>query len=463
MAIHKIASTRTIDVLKPHVRRLNDGLGLHIRQSSTRRKTWYQDYVFRGKRSSISLGHYPELGLSEAREKSVEVRRLVAQGINPAVARKEAKQFSVDLTHPQAFKTIAQQWFTIQAKEWSPGHAEKTAVRLAAHVYPAIGSRVIGTVKTKEVTALVEALCETGTIDAAKRVLSICRRVCDFAVAKGLAASNPCYLVKEVIPNKATVHHAAVTTPLDLQKLLHRISGLRATFVVKCAVKLFLLTFLRSAELRLAKWKEVDLDGKVWVIPATRMKSDPERKANDGPHTVPLSSQAVAVLRELKKVTGHLQYVFPGQGFKNPTISGNTINCALRRSGISTSEEQSAHGFRATARTMVVEQLKFEADWAELQLDHVVKDANGEAYNRTQMLPERALMMQKWADYLDWLQQQTPSALAPIHGVAVPVHLCWTKDTPPSIPLAPAGGIPLQWIHTESVANASLDVCGSPS
>ena len=463
MAIHQIASARTIQVLKPHVRRLNDGNGLHIRQALTGRKTWYQDYTFQGKRNSISLGHFPELELSEARDKSVEVRRLVAQGINPAVARKEAKQFSVDLTHPQAFQTIAERWFAIQAAEWSQGHAEKTAVRLAAHVYPALGNRVIRTVETKEVTALVEALCEAGTIDTAKRVLSICRRVCDYAVAKGWATSNPCHAVKEVIPAKVTVHHAAVTTPKDLRELLHRISRLRAKFVVQCAVKLTMLALLRSAELRLATWKEIDLDGKVWVIPATRMKSDPDRKANDGPHTVPLSSQAVAILRELKQVTGHLQYVFAGQGYKNPTISGNTINNALRRSGISTSEEQTAHGFRATARTMLVEQLKFEADWAELQLDHVVKDANGEAYNRTQMLPERALMMQKWADYLDWLQQQTPSALAPIGGVAVPVHLRWSKDVPPSIPLAPAGEIQLQWIHTEPVANASPDVCGSPS
>lgn len=441
--------------MKPHVRRLNDGNGLHIRQALTGRKTWYQDYTFRGKRNSISLGHFPEVGLSDARAQSVEVRRQVAQGMNPAVARKEAKQFSVDLTHPQAFKTIAEQWFAIQAAEWCPEYAETIAGRLAGHVYPAIGNRVVRTVETKEVTALVEVLCKAGTIETAKRVLSICRRVCDYAVAKGMATSNPCYLVKEVIPGKVTVHRAAVTTPLDLHALLHRISGLRAKFVVECAVKLIMLTFLRSAELRLATWKEVDLDGKVWVIPAARVKSDPDRKANDGPHTVPLSSQAVAILRELKQVTGHRQYVFAGQGHKNPAISGNTINSALRRSGISTSEEQTAHGFRATARTMVVEQLKFEADWAELQLDHVVKDANGEAYNRTRMLPERALMMQKWADYLDWLQQQTPSALGPIHGVAVPVHLRWPKDALPAIPL--------QWNETESVANASPDVCGVPS
>lgn len=463
MAIHKIASARTVQVLKPHVRRLNDGNGLHIRQSLTGRKTWYQDYAFRGKRNSISLGHFPEIGLSEARDKSVEVRRQVAQGTDPAVARKEAKQFCVHLNHPQAFQTIAEQWFAVQAAEWSLGHAEKTAVRLAAHVYPAFGNRAIRTVETKEVTALVEALCEAGTVETAKRVLSICRRVCDYAVAKGLATSNPCYLVKEVIPGKVTVHHAAVTTPVDLHALLHCISGLRSTFVVQCAVKLTMLTFLRSSELRLATWQEIDLDGQEWAVPASRMKTEPGRKANEGPHIVPLSSQAVAILRELKQVTGHLRYVFPGQGFKNPTISGNTINSALRRSGISTSEEQTAHGFRATARTMLVEQLKFDVDWAELQLDHVVKDANGEAYNRTQMLPERALMMQKWADYLDWLQQQTPRALAPIHGVAVPVHLRWPQEASSSIRLTVAGELPLQRIHNESIANASEDVCASLS
>ena len=459
MAIHQIASARTVEVLKAHVRRLNDGNGLHIRQSSTRRKTWYQDYTFRGKRNSISLGHYPELGLSEARERSVEVRRQVAHGIDPAIARREAKHLSVHLMHPEAFKTIAEQWFAIRAAKWSRGHAEKTAVRLAAHIYPVLGNRVIRTVETKEITKLVEAIRDAGTITTAKLVLRICRRVFDYAVAQGYATGNPCQLVKEVIPGAVTAHRAAVTTPMLLSVLLQRLACLRATFVVRCAVRLMLLTFLRSAELRGAMWHEIDLDGQVWVVPASRMKGDPNRKENEGPHTVPLSSQAVAILRELKQITGHLQYVFPGQGVKNPTISGNTINSALRRSGISTSEEQTAHGFRATGRTMLVEQLKFNPDWAELQLDHVVKDANGNAYNRTHMLQEREVMMQKWADYLDWLQQQPASAFGPIRNVAVPAHLCWPENGPSSILTASAGETPLQIIQIESVAKATIDVC----
>lgn len=456
MAIHKIPSTKTIETLEPNVRRLNDGIGLHIRQSPTGRKTWYQDYSHRGRRNSIALGHFPELGLDEARDKSVDIRRQLVQGIDPAAARRESKLTRVSMNHPRSVKTIAQKWFAKKATGWSPDYAGKTASRLNAHVYPSFGDRVIHAVETKDVTQLVESLCDAGTVDTAGRVLSICRRFFDYAIAKGFVSINPCHGVKEVIPDSVVVNHAAVTTPAELRDLLKRLADANATFVVKCALDLTVHTFLRSIELRGAKWQEIDLEGGLWTVPASRMKGEAERKKNEGPHFVPLSRQAVEILRQLKRVTGHQQYVFAGQGRKNPMISGNTINAALRRSGISTNEEQTAHGFRATARTMLVEQLKFDVSWVELQLDHVVKDANGNAYNRAQMLPDRVVMMQRWSDYLDWLQVQPANAVGPIHGVAAPAHLCSPTDPDSIIRRFLAEHVLPQWAQAESLRRTQV-------
>jgi integrase len=424
MAKHLIASKRTIDVLKRDVLRLNDGDGLHIRQSSTGSKYWYQDFSLRGKRGSIGLGKYPEIGLADARQRSLEVRGQVANHINPAAARKAAKQTQAQLSDSCSVETIANSWLAIQSKGWSAGHTRTERARLEAHVYPSLGGRQINSVKTAEVSCLIGAIGEAGTVDTAHRVLSLCRRLFDYAVSMGQLDDNPCDKVKQVLPKSASKHHAAMTTPFELKGLLQRIPDFSGTFAVQCALKVTMLTFLRSAELRGAKWPEINLAHQVWLVPASRMKSNKERKLNGGPHYVPLSSQAVEILRQLKPITGHTGYVFAGQGSKNPVISGNTVNKSLRRLGFSTRDEHSTHGFRATARTMLVEQLNFSENVVELQLDHAVRDANGTAYNRAAMLKTRVVMMQRWADYLDWLSTQSASTLGPLHESDPPVSLC---------------------------------------
>jgi len=453
MSSNLIASARTIDVLKPEVRRLNDGCGLHIRQTQKGRKFWYQDYTRHGKRTSIGLGPYPEVGLSEARRRSLDVRRQVAHGIDPKAARAKSKQSHDDPNHPRSVRSIATQWFATQSVGWSADYAKTTDCRLNAHVHPALGHRLIDTVETKEITQLIATICASGTVDTAGRVLSICRRVFDYALSVGHITANPCALVKEVIPEVPTKHRAALTTPFELADLLQRLRSFRGTFVVQCALELTMSTFLRSAELRGAQWSEINLDQQLWVVPAERMKGKKERKLNGAAHYVPLSRQAVATLRKLKAITGHTGYVFAGQGRKNPVISGNTINNALRRTGISTCEEQSAHGFRATARTMAVEQLHFEDRLVDLQLDHVVKDSNGRAYNRTRMLKQRAVMMQRWADYLDWLRELPASALGPFTSVDVPAAVrapagCHCAEHNPTHP-----GEPPASSHVEAMAH----------
>lgn len=433
MAKHLISSTRTIEAMKADKHRLSDGDGLYIKQTPSGKKHWYQDYTLNGKRNQISLGAYPVIGLAEARQRSLEVRWQVAHGIDPAEARRTAKQVHVAINHPRSVKSVAEAWFAIQSASWSSGYADSIQSRLNAQVYPSLGNRVIETVTTNDVTTLISHIRDAGTLETAGRVLSICRRIFDYAAAMGHIKTNPCNPVKEVLPAAARKHHAAFTTPFQLKRLLEAIPKFGGTFVVLCAMKMVLFTFLRSSELRCAKWEEIDLDNRLWLVPASRMKGKKERKLNGAPHYVPLSTQAVGLLRQLQLITGSTGYVFAGQGRKNPFISENTINKALRSLGISTRDEHTTHGFRATARTMLVEQLNIRESIAELQIDHVVRDANGKAYNRTRMLKQRIEMMQLWADYLDWLATQPANMLESLHDDSAATSLFASQNEDGSV------------------------------
>jgi integrase len=208
-----------------------------------------------------------------------------------------------------------------------------------------------------------------------------------------------------ILPDKDARHHAALTDPVAVGGLMRAIDGFTGSFVTTCALKLSALTFVRPGELRHAEWAEIDLDGATWSIPGGKMKMKVD-------HIVPLSTQAVAILTELKDVTGHGGYVFPSERGGSRPMSENTVNGALRRLGF-TSDEMTAHGFRAMARTILDEGLGFRPDYIEHQLAHAVKDPNGRAYNRTAHLPERRKMMQTWADYLDKIK--AGAEVIPLH------------------------------------------------
>lgn len=414
MAKHLIPSDRSVQVMKSSVKRLNDGAGLHLRQRDGG-KHWYQDFSFNGQRTSLSLGGYPEIGLAEARRRSADMRTDVAHGKDPAAKRRDEKKAEFQRQEakrllgrqdaiPGSFEHLARAWYEKRTSGWSKDHAEKVLVRMEKHLFPVLGHRAIAEIQRGEYTNFLMAIDDEGRTSTANRLHSICRRICSFAMAHQHLDANPTPEVKEVLRTEITKHHAAITRPELLQEFVRRAHGYHGTFVVACAIKLIMNTFLRSIEFRWAQWSEIDFEKRVWMVPADRMKDTMENKLNGEPHMVPLSRQSIEILEQLHAITGKTSYVFAGQGWKNPVISENTLNKAIRTMGYSTQDDQSTHGFRATARTMLVEQLGWHKDIVELQLDHQVSDANGEAYNRVQLDRARCEMMQAWSDYLDHLK-----------------------------------------------------------
>ena len=414
MRRHLISSDRTIQAMKPGVKRLNDGAGLHLRQRDGN-KHWYQDFSFNGVRWSLSLGAYPDVGLAEARRRSHEMRADVALGINPGEKRKaqaKAERERQAARHllgrqdaqPGSFEYLARVWIKVRAYAWSEQYSASVVERLEKHVFPLIGQRPISSIHRSEFTQLLMGIDNAGTTSTAKRVHALCRRVCDFAVATGYLESNACPEVRETLRTVITRHHPAITDPKKLEHFLRAVAAYQGTFGVICAIKLAMKTFLRSAEFRWARWSEIDFDRHLWTVPADRMKGTKEEKLNREDHLVPLSRQAIDILMLLRQITGDQPFVFAGQGWKNPVISENTLNQAIRKMGYSTHRDQTLHGLRATARTILVERLGWHTDIVELQLDHKVRDANGAAYNRTQFAESRFEMMQEWSDYLDQLQ-----------------------------------------------------------
>jgi len=413
MAKCLIASDRTIRTRRRDAMRMNDGNGLHLRRGKDG-LFWYQDVSYQGKRFTLSLGPYPEIGLAAARELSVQMRTEAFQGVDLYEKRKsekEARRQSLkgnrnparpQLSH-DSFGAIARSWYDIKVTGWSEGHAEKVLVRLEKHLFPVFGGRRVAGIECKEITELLMQIDAAGKNETAQRVLEICRRVFDFAVARGHVLRNPCVDIKEILRSPVTRHHAAITKPAELAEFVHKVDVYSGSAVVCIALKLALMTFLRSSEFRWAHWEEFDLDRQLWLVPAARMKQSKQNKQDGSPHRIHLSTQAVALLRDLRAITGTSDYVFPGQGSTNPVMSENTINKAIRNMGFSTQNEMSFHGFRATARTMLVEYLNVDEKAIELQLGHSVPDANGDAYNRAELEFARRELMQKWSDYLESL------------------------------------------------------------
>lgn len=405
MTMHNIASAQAIDTMPKGKARLNDGGGLFVRQKADGSKQFSLDYKFRGKSRSIVLGYYPDIDLVRARQMAADVRAQVENDIDPVTARRSSRAnpgvVEDAFNNMPLLKDLTKEWLQNQSRVWSPEFRRTEFVRLNSHVLKFIGKMRVADIEPKHVASVLRRLLKEGKIPTAIRTRRLISRVMDYAVCNGIIKINPCDSLRSLIPKAPEKNRAAVTRPADLKSVLLRIEDFRGTFVVKCAIKLTILTLLRSIELRGATWDEFDLDKKVWRVPSERMKRDQEKKLNSVPHVVPLSDQAVQILKQLWSVTGPSGYVFRGQGRKSPYICGDAINKALRSVGIDTKKVQCAHGFRATARTMLVEQLNIPESWVEMQLDHEVSDANGHSYNRTKLIHQRIKMMQLWADYLD--------------------------------------------------------------
>jgi len=375
--------------------KLTDGNGLYLQVTPAGGKWWRFKYRFGGKEKLLSFGTYPEVSLAGAREKRDAARKQVAAGIDPGEVRKAQKAAQTDRA-ANSFEVVAREWHERQKAIWTEGHAERTMQRLESDVFLSIGNRPIGEITPPELLAVLRRIESRGANETAHRARFVCGQIFRYAVATGRAERDPSADLKGALTPLKAKHHAAITDPKEVAPLLRAIDGYQGSFVVKCALRLAPLTLVRPGELRQAEWAQIDLDAAEWNIPAEKMKMKVT-------HLVPLSTQAVEILRELHALTGASRYVFPSGRSFHRCMSNNAVNAALRRMGFD-KDEMTGHGFRAMARTILDEVLQVRPDFIEHQLAHAVRDPNGRAYNRTAHLAERQKMMQLWADYLDGLK-----------------------------------------------------------
>jgi integrase len=387
--------------------KLSDGLGLYLEVTPQGGRWWRFKYRVAGREKRISFGTYPEVSLAKAREERERARELVASGIDPSGVRK-AKKAAKRAQQANSFEVIAREWHAAQSNAWVKEHADRVMLRLTNDVFPWLGDRPIAEVKRSEIRACIQRVQDRGAIESAHRVLHNIRAICTFAINSDRAESNPADGLAQILKPVRGSHHAALTKPAELGKLLRAIDAYEGTFVTRCALLLGALTFVRPGELRQAEWSEFDLDAAEWNIPAERMKLLKRFKTEQArDHLVPLSPPAVKLLRELHSVTGTGRWVFPSARGKTRPMSSGAVLAALRRMGYAP-DEMTGHGWRAAARTLLDEQLKVRPDLIEAQLAHAVRDPNGRAYNRTSFLPERRRMMAKWAAFLDKLRKEKP-------------------------------------------------------
>lgn len=378
-----------------------DGAGMYLLVKAAG-KYWRMDYSFGGKRKTLALGTYPEVSLAKARERRAAARELLADGNDPSAAKREEKQARADAA-ASTFEVVARQWLSKTAAKRQPITQGKVKTWLEKDVFPFIGKMPISAIGPRDVLErVVRKLEARGAIDTAHRVKQLCGQVFRFAVVSGFAERDVTSDLSEALAVKAGKHFPAITEPKKVGDLMRSIQAYSGHPATVAALKLAPLVFVRPGELRTAEWPEIDLEAAEWRIPGSKMKM----KAD---HIVPLSSQAVETLRHLHPVTGHGRYVFPSIRTGERPMSENTINAALRGMGYGT-EVHCAHGFRATARTIMDEVLGERVDFIEHQLAHAVKDANGRAYNRTAHLPARREMMQRWSDYLEELRNGVGTA-----------------------------------------------------
>lgn len=349
----------------------------------------------------MALGSYPDVSAKDARQARDAAKLQKSDGRDPVMVRKVEKLKALTPAG-ETFKATALEWYELKLDSWSNHYAIREKRNLEKDLFPYLGSRRIRDIEPIELLAAVKQVEERGALDVAHRVLSTAGQVWRYAVATGRAVRDVSADIKGALKPHHGKHFAAITDPMQLGSLIRVIRGYQGGPIVRAALQLAPIVFQRPGELRSAAWAEFDLDAAMWTIPAARMKRRVEGKKNGDPHLVPLSTQAVAILRKLHPLTGHGTLLFPGERSHDRPISDNTLRAALLTLGYGP-DVQSVHGFRATARTILAEVLDFDSQVIEAQLAHAVKDANGRAYNRTTYMKHRETMMQQWADYLDKL------------------------------------------------------------
>lgn len=385
---------------KANVYRVADTNGLCIEVRTTGAKLWRYRYRYAGKASMAALGEYPMMSLSDARAERDRMRALVKGGANPAHVARIERAAQIERAET-TFAAVALEHLAKRAKEGLTPGSVKRERRLIEKDLAGIGNLPVAGVTAPALLAALRKLEQRGVVETAHRARALAGQVFRYAIATGRAQRNPAVDLAGALEQPKVKHFASITDPAKVGELLRTVYSYRGSPVTVAALRLAPLVFVRPGELRNARWADVDLDAAEWRFTASKTGT---------PHIVPLSTQAVAILRELHPLTGRGEYLFPGVRSRKRPMSENTVNAALRYMGID-GDTMSGHGFRAMARTILDEVLHFRPDYIEHQLAHAVRDPNGRAYNRTAHLPERRKMMQAWADYLDQLRDATGKVL----------------------------------------------------
>jgi integrase len=375
---------------KPY--KLSDGGGLYLLINPNNALWWRLKYRFEGREKSLSLGVYPHVSLQQARLRRDEAKKVIATGADPSAKRQAEKSATAN-----TFEAVAREWLALQEGKLAPVTFGKAAWTLETLLYPYLGSRPIAKLTASDVLKVLKRIEGRGTHETAHRTRQRCSQVFRYAVQTERADRDVTADLRGALAPVVSEHHAAITEPARVGELLRAIDGYTGHAVTAMALRLAPLLFVRPGEFRHAEWSEFVLDGKEpqWRIPAEKMKMGEQ-------HLVPLSNQALALLRELRVLTGRGRFVFPSLRGGSRPMSENTVNAALRRLGYS-SQEMTGHGFRSLASTNLNEQ-GYHPDLIELQLAHAERNKVRAAYNKAQRLTERRNMMQSWADYLDGLR-----------------------------------------------------------
>ena len=391
--------------------RLYDERGLYLEITTTGGRWWRFKYRFAGKEKLLSMGTYPDTPLKAARDRRDRARALLEEGVDPSEARRAEKASRSEVV-VNGFEAVAREWHaTIHLGQVSAGHAARTLIRLEQDVFPWLGGLPVGEIKAPQLLQTIRRIEARGAIETAHRALQACGQVFRYAIATGRAERDPAPDLRGALKPVLVQHMAAITDPKRVGDLLRAIESYKGMPITRAALQLAPLVFVRPGELRKSEWTEFDLDAAEWRIPTARMKRTKQEKLSGTAHVVPLSRQALSILRELQPLTGYGRYLFPSPRTGERPMSDNGVLSALRRMGFP-SDEMTGHGFRAMARTLLAERLNVDEAVIEAQLAHAVKDSLGRAYNRTEFLEQRRKMLQTWADYLDKLR--TGAEIIPI-------------------------------------------------
>lgn len=390
MALTDMACKNAKPSAKPYKKADSHGLYLYVTPNGSR--YWRLKYRFMGKEKVLALGVYPEVSLIEAREKREEARKMLASDVDPNMAKQQRKHIAA-ISAENNFEAVAKEWHENRKAKWSENYARDLLHRMELDIFPALGMAAISTITAPQLLSVLRQIEKRGALEIAHRAMQTCSQVFRYAIATGKAERNPAADLQGALQPVKHTHFAALEAK-DLPEFLQTLerNDARLYQQTRHAVKLLMLTFVRTSELINAKWEEFDFEAKRWEIPAERMKM---RK----PHIVPLSQQVVEILQEQQKLTGKWQWVFPNQVRPMKSMSNCTVLNALKRLGYK--DRMTGHGFRALAMSTIKEKLNYRHEVVDRQLAHAPRNKVDAAYDRAKFLDERKKMMQDWANYLD--------------------------------------------------------------